>query len=343
MPKKIAFLILVALSVSACGPKSLPPIVEQGVVNDERRIQQEMILKDYLARVSRVDRVSFQLMTHNLVQCDEYDFLAGVVIMDAGEVYKPYREAAKVILSMDEKPKVLSLVPGAPAQKAGLQEGDVILSVDGNSVSSASSAGKRLRKERMATITVQRGEEQLTFSFAQDRACAYPVELKEEKILNAFAFGDRIWVTSGMVRFCRSDDELALILGHELAHNTMKHLDAKRDNMRLGSLLIDMPIAAITGINPGIGGAIGANAYSQDFETEADYVGLYNTARSGFDISGVSELWRRMAVENPDAVYVATSHPTTAQRFTMLEAAVKEIKAKQAAGQQLEPNMQQAK
>jgi len=342
MPKRIAFLILVALSVSACGPKSLPPLVEQGVLNQERRIQQELILKDYMDRVSRVRRVSFQLLTHNLLECDDFDFLSGMVIMDAAEVYRPYREAARAILGMDDKPRIVSLLPSAPAYKAGLREGDVILSVGGNQVSSADAATTRLRKARMAKVSVRRGEEQLEFNFAQDRACAYPVELKEEKIVNAFAFGDRIWITSGMVRFCHTDDELALILGHELAHNTMKHMDAKRDNMRLGSLLIDIPIAAFTGVNPGIGSALGANAYSQDFETEADYIGLYNTARSGFEIGNVAELWRRMAVENPDAIYVATTHPTTAQRFTVLEATIKEIEAKKAAGQPLEPNMKHA-
>lgn len=177
----------------------------------------------------------------------------------------------------------------------------------------------------------------------EDRACDYPVTVWEEPTINAFATGSKIFITSGMIKFCKSDDELALVLGHELAHNTMSHIDAKRGNGLLMSFLIDGPIIALTGVNPGIGRNIGEGMHSQGFESEADYVGMYNTARAGFDIDGVSDLWRRMATEHPTAIYTATTHPTTANRFVVLEATRDEINAKKAAGQQLEPNMQAGK
>lgn len=46
-----------------------------------------------------------------------------------------------------------------------------------------------------------------------------------------------------------------------------------------------------------------------------------------------------MAVEHPGAIYTASTHPTTASRFAVLEATRKEIEAKRLAKQELEPNM----
>ncbi len=343
MRKGIVFLVFVALFVTACGPKSLPPIVDGGVVNEEQKRQQELVLKDYIDRMSRVDRVSFPLLTRNLNVCESYNFLSGMLILDRSEVYSIYREAAKVIMGIDDKPRIVSVRAGSPAAKAGLQVGDIVLAVQNDKVSSASSANRKLRNTRIPKVQVERAGQALEVELSQDRACDYPVIIWEEPTINAYATGSKILVTSGMIKFCKTDDELALVLGHEMAHNHMSHISSKMTNGLLMSFLIDGPIIALTGVNPGIGRAMGENMYSQGFETEADYVGLYNTARAGYDINGVADLWRRMAVEHPGAIYTASTHPTTANRFVVLEAAVKEIKAKRAAGQALEPNMQPGK
>jgi predicted Zn-dependent protease len=107
-----------------------------------------------------------------------------------------------------------------------------------------------------------------------------------------------VTVTSGMVRFCQTNDELALVVGHEMAHNAMNHMKSKRANAA-GGLIVDILFAAI-GVNTQGGFAkLAGNAYSPAFEQEADYVGLYYTARAGFDISSAANFWRRMAIADP--------------------------------------------
>jgi len=113
-------------------------------------------------------------------------------------------------------------------------------------------------------------------------------------------------------------------------------------NAVLGSIL-DVVLSSLTrtpNMNTfqGIGGA----AFSQDFESEADYVGLYYTARAGYDIHNVPDLWRRMAVENPGAITMGNTHPSTSQRFVALEAAAAEIEAKRKDGRALQPEMKTA-
>lgn len=340
--RKLCLALALALLLSACAPKSLPPIVEGGQVNLEVKHQQEMILADYLGRLARVARVEYRVLSRNMVDCPDSMYLSGLVVLDEDEIYKPYREAAKHILGLGKNSRVMHVMPGGAADKAGVREGDLISEINGQKVSDAVWANRQLRKNRKTVLSLVRSGSTVDVELWQDRACSSPVTILENSILNAYAFGDKIWVTSGMVKFTKTDDELALIIGHELAHNTMKHLEAKRDNGLIGAILLDLPIALLTGVNPGIGNAIGMDAYSPDFETEADYIGLYNTARAGYDIAGVADLWRRMAVEHPQAVYTSTTHPTTANRFVVLEAAVKEIETKKAEGKELEPNMKPA-
>jgi predicted Zn-dependent protease len=91
------------------------------------------------------------------------------------------------------------------------------------------------------------------------------------------------------------------------------------------------------------GGAAGAMTYSQDFEREADYVGLYILARSGRPFANSPNFWRRMAQESPGSIKYASSHPTSAERFVRLEKVVAEIEGKQAQGAPLLPELKETK
>jgi predicted Zn-dependent protease len=171
------------------------------------------------------------------------------------------------------------------------------------------------------------------------RVCSYETLLANNAMINAYADGQKVVVFSGMLKFVRSDDELAAILGHELAHNSQGHIKAKLGNTLLGALLFDIPVAILTGVNPNLGSQVGANAYSQEFEAEADYVGLYFTARAGYDIENVADIWRRMGVENPGSITMGSTHPSSSVRFVGLEAGRDEIKKKRTEGLALLPEM----
>ena len=88
-------------------------------------------------------------------------------------------------------------------------------------------------------------------------------------------------------------------------------------------------LAAVAGVNTGgdfmrIGAEAGAGAFSQDFEAEADYVGVYLMARGGYDIGLAPNFWRRMAVIHPASIKTnhSSTHPSAPERFVALESAV---------------------
>lgn len=344
MFKGIAFLIFVSFVVTACGPKSLPPILDQGVVNEEQKRQQELVIKDYTERLDRVDRVGYKLRASNLELCgDAVGYSIGMTVMSKSDVYRPYREAAAYFLGLDDRVRVISVVKGGPADFAGVKPGDIVLKVNGRTCSDALHVEFAERTGTSVALVLERAGVQIQTAPYPTQICGVSIKILERPEVNAMATGDTIFVFSGLVKFCKTDDELAVIMGHELAHCSMEHMKAKRGNSILMSLLIDAPIAALTGFNPQIGSNIGAGINSQGFESEADYVGMYHVARAGYDIQNAADIWRRMAVQNPGAVTHASSHPTTASRFVGLEAARDEINAKKAAGKVLEPNMQAGK
>jgi len=141
-----------------------------------------------------------------------------------------------------------------------------------------------------------------------------------------------------MLRFASHDEDLAMVIGHELAHNTQRHIEKSRVNAAAGALIGGL-IGALAGINTAdLGAQIGRGAFSQEFESEADYVGAYYAARAGFEVRGSADLWRRFAVRNPGGIHLAGStHPSTAVRFLALEQTAAEIAAKQTSGRPVLP------
>lgn len=181
-------------------------------------------------------------------------------------------------------------------------------------------------------------------------SCVYSFNLKNDKALNAYADGSKIYVTPVMMRFANRDDTLAMVLSHEYAHNIMGHVAAKQQNATAGLLLgagLDI-LARSQGFDTGgklanLGASEGANAYSPSFESEADYVGLYVMYYAGYDISNAAGLWRNMTAAAPSGALITTTHPANPERYVMLNQTKDEIFAKRDSGQPVIPNMKKKK
>ncbi|HEX3484798.1 MAG TPA: M48 family metallopeptidase [Micropepsaceae bacterium] len=279
---------------------------------------------------------------------------AGFFVWSARNFTGDEEKLARRAYGIHDGYSVLAVVPGSPAAEAGLHPGDRVVSVDGVATPEATRASLQamrdhakdaFQKKRSLSVNVVRDGMSYTLPIALVPACDYQPGVVKSDIVNAYADGNQIFVTTGMMNFVRSDEELALVLGHELSHNFLGHLQAQRTNRIIGTgagLLADVLIIAATGVNPGLtraGGNAGSLVFSVAFEQEADYAGLYVMRRAGFEIEGVSEFWRRMALDNAKQIQTPTDHPPSAERFVALEQAVEEIKAKEAQHEPLKPNL----
>ena len=157
--------------------------------------------------------------------------------------------------------------------------------------------------------------------------------------VNAFADGEALHMTHGLVRSFSSDDALSMVLAHEMAHNCQRHIEAQKSNQMLGAL-VDVLAAAGGSDTNGAFSKIGATAYSQDFEREADYVGLYYLARAGQSLTKARDAFRTLTVETGGGLTAAygASHPSNPERFIRLQSTEAEINDKIARGAPLMPD-----
>ena len=135
----------------------------------------------------------------------------------------------------------------------------------------------------------------------QSKIRIYVVDNKE---WNAMAMGNgAVWVFSGIMNDM-TDDELAIVVGHELAHYTHEHSRRQmRKNMwgQFGSLAALLAAEAIdnNGLRAAaqLGSALGFSAwmsgYGRDLEDQADRVGLRYAYEGGFDIRNAPQVWQR--------------------------------------------------
>ena len=137
--------------------------------------------------------------------------------------------------------------------------------------------------------------------------------------------GGKIVVYSGLARgLALSDDELAVVLGHELAHALREHARARMGK----SAIVGMGTAVLGQVvgNGRYAGAfqLGGNLLSLKFsrsdEVEADEVGLDLAARAGFNPRAGLSLWRKMAAAAKGAPpeWLST-HPASSSRVADIE------------------------
>lgn len=342
------------LLLSACaGPVTMAPRLSSPEVAAEAERQQALVLERALKDQRRLDDIAFALQYANAEFCaDKTARASGLGLWNASTLHRDQRAAALALYGLDDRLRIRHVARKSPAAKAGLRDGDIILALNGETFKSGSAGLKafaRLRAQDAvgaADITVQRGDKTIKARLPAIAACDFPATVDHgESDINAFADGTRIVVTRGMMRFAETDNELALVVGHELAHSALLHVNKLQQNAMagmIGGMLLDVAFAA-GGLSTGgqftqMGGDIGMQSHSVGFEQEADYVGMYFMERAGFNSAQAPDFWRRMGAEGESAIRLRTSHPTSPERFVAMESTHREIAAKKARRQALKPN-----
>lgn len=346
--------VVFALALVACAsPQTTRPTITSDNLAAEQRRQDLFVLESRAAEYRRVYDIAERLSSANAELCARRAQMIGVRFENLNDYSRETRNAAQTLWGLNDRPSVVWVGADSPAARAGLRPRDQLIAINGQAIragrNSSRQALNRLRDataEGPVVLQIMRGAETIDVTVTPEETCAYQFFLVDGDDINAAADGRTIYLNRGMLRFVRTDEELALVLGHELAHNAMRHIEAMQTNAMMGTVggaVLDI-LAAAGGVNTGgafadAGGDIGRMMFSQAFESEADYVGLYFTARAGFDTTDVESFWRRMAAENPRGIRFAYSHPNSAERYLGLAAARLEISNKLAAGLPLRPNM----
>ena len=343
--------------LSCAGPTTRRAPVDDGLAKEEAHKQRVIALDTMVENRVRLFDLSRSILKGSLSLCEEKRPDAGWILYNRFMFPEDFENALKEALDVDGHLTIVHLSDGSPAQDAGLLPGDKITRINDTEIPESKEGARAIQKtwseldpSTVIRLMVRRGDAEMTIDLNPEPVCGYEVFLATNDDINAFADGEHVVIMQGMMRFAQKDRELALVITHELAHNVMGHVDAQKKNTMAGGvlgLIVDIAAAAAgvntQGVFSDLGYQAGAMRYSQEFEYEADYVGLYMMALCGFEIENAANFWRKMAAAHPGSIKSShsSSHPATAQRFVALENTVKEIRGKQEKGLPLKPELKE--
>lgn len=340
--RRVMGCVVAASCVACAGPGTTIPEISSGEIAFERRRQQVLQIQTYLSRLARLNKVAHRIAHAGRDDCkDELEYHFGFSAMAPNNLPGKWRYLAADALGLDPGTSaVISVAEDSPAAQAGIAVGDELVSFNGQRVPKTKPSDwialfMLKNGDQPVNVEVRRAGQMQTHVISAVTRCSIPILLQIDHQLNAFTDYRRIVIFSGMLDLTQTDDELAAIVGHELAHVTMGHNKKKMQNRitgAVGGTVVDLGFALL---GVGTGGAFmrgfgdaGALAYYTGFEREADYVGAYYAARAGYDLFAAERVWRVIAQKDPKQMIYVGLHPASPERFLLIRKTAEEISDK---------------
>ena len=152
--------------------------------------------------------------------------------------------------------------------------------------------------------------------------------------LNAWAMaGGKMGFYTGLVdRLKMTDDEIATVMGHEMAHALKEHSKSAHNfEMTTGIFGAIADAAASAALGADTGGLLSTGTdliankpFSRSQETEADEIGLMLMAESGYNPSAAPNVWVKMSKESGGSGGIFSTHPSNEDRQENLERLIPE-------------------
>ena len=175
---------------------------------------------------------------------------------------------------------------------------------------------------------------------AQRADIAWQFNVADDAEANAFALpGGYVYVTRGLLTLVNSEDELAGVMGHEMAHVLERHAARRVGAATPLAVLFGVPALALGAVSPTLGGIVAGTGrlasdallapYNRDQEHEADARGIALAARAGWGPGGLGtflhtlEGEERLGGRDPNRTRFLSTHPSTPERAHRIEAAAR--------------------
>lgn len=211
---------------------------------------------------------------------------------------------------------VSAVVPGGPADKAGISTGDGIVAVNGTEISSLPFTGQERASARLekvqdiiantldasgrADIVLVNAKGQKKVTLAPPSVCASRFWVDTKSVLDAGADGVSVRVTEGLLDFTRNDDgQLAAIVAHEMAHNLLGHRQRLVDGKSVPKILAT--------------------------EVEADRLSVWLMANAGYDTSAVLRFAERYGRKTDKGIFSDGTHLRWKNRYRVMRQEIASI------------------
>lgn len=170
---------------------------------------------------------------------------------------------------------------------------------------------------------------------------SWEFNLVQDNQLNAFCMpGGKIVVYEGLMKIISSDDELAVVLGHEVAHAVAKHSNERMSQQLLAQYGAQVVSGALSNKSAavrslannvyGIGAQYGMMLpFSRKHESEADYMGLILMTIAGYNPDVAVGFWQKMSGGGQSSVpEFMSTHPSDQTRISDIQKNLPDIKKK---------------
>lgn len=268
----------------------------------------------------RMAAIAYRLTTANAPLCRSLAPTPGWAIHSLGQYDPALRDQARVSFGFETPIAVEAVVPGSAVAKAGVRAGDSIVSVDGRPIGSgapgkdASSAARDAAVEQIAglpadrplSVELMREGRSRTVTIPASPGCRSAFEVLLEPGMTASADGRIVQIG---VRFFEryTDDEVAVVVAHELSHNILRHA------ARLEA----------AGVKRGLLSEVGRNGrLFRLTEDQADLLGAYLLRNAGYDPQIAVRFWREHGGDVDGGLFRSRTHPSSSARAKALEAAI---------------------
>lgn len=262
----------------------------------------------------RLAQVAERLQAANVGLCRQHMPLTGLIVFSADQYGQP-----DPVRFADGPVAVAQVLPGSPAHAAGVQANDAIVTIDGVAVTEQGpEEGYTLRDTTFALLAahgpghplalgLRRQGQAVTATFTPPPGCRALVEVVTGRDDIARSDGRVIQISWRRVAQW-TDDELAVIVAHELAHSVLEH------RRRL----------AAAGVEGGLLGEFGRNRrLRRQVEEDADVLSVHLLANAGYDPQIAPRFWRSDTGARLDSgILRSGAYAAPSQRAAKMEAEI---------------------
>lgn len=157
----------------------------------------------------------------------------------------------------------------------------------------------------------------------------------EEDVVNAWCMpGGKVCVYTAILDLCETDDELAVVMGHEIAHAIARHGNERMSNQMViggvGNVLAPQDTTQVSIFQQVFMGSaqLGMLKYGRNHETESDKLGLVFMYLAGYNPEAAISFWEKMAStggEKPAEIF--STHPSDERRIADIKEFLIEIES----------------
>ena len=379
-PRRIVAAVALAGLAACATPSTSYPVVPLADVEAATLIDQKASVTARLDRQARANAIAWPLLVANADLCHERRAERFGISLGNDRTVRALADGFTLrqvnAIGYDASPVVLNVTEGSPAALAGIVRGSVPVQVGETDIDGemkalnealatylkarleAKEAGEGDAPPALGAVFAQPDGRRLEVELVPEEICDIPVNVTETDVVNASTGGRSVNIYRGLMTYLTDDDDVAIVVAHEIGHVIGRHVPKQRRNAYVsGFALWGVPLGIGAGLFDGLfGSALErwggvetppgragmtrlANGVlgTRDFEREADYLGMYIAARAGLDISHAEDVFIGFAKLSPRSTYGERTHPITADRQLALKAAREEIARKRAADEVLIP------